>query len=145
MNRVSMGSKGIFITGLVLLISLFFPWQNVFRGVEFFGISGNVSGFSGLGILVALLLIALLVWEGLLAGGVNINVGTMSPALISAIAGGVVVLLTLINFLTKLSGIQWGAFVGLLAALALAYASYLRFQESKMAPPPVVPPSPPPA
>ena len=134
MNRVSTGSKILLIAGLLLLIDLFLPWQGVDFG-SVFGTdlgSANVSGFSGLGVLVGILVIALLVWEGLLIAGVNINMGSTSPALISAILGGATALFTLIAFLTKLSAIKYGAFVGLVLGLALAYGAYVRFNESKV-------------
>ena len=147
--RLSMGSKGLLVSSLILLISLFLPWQAL-RGCEelanaIIDVPCTVSGFAGFGSIVALLAIGVLVWEGMLAAGVNITTGTMSPALIGAIAGGATALFGLIKFLTALGGgpldaytMSWGAFVGLVAVLAVAYAAYVRFQESKVgtAPPP---------
>lgn len=145
--RLSTGSKALLASGLVLFISLFLPWRTV-KGCEATEeIVGNLpcseSGFAGLGALVAILVIGLLVWEGLLAAGVAPNVGTVSPALVSAGLGGAAALFALIKFLTSLGGgpldafsIAWGAFVGLLAALAVGYASFLRFQESRSGAPP---------
>jgi hypothetical protein len=138
MARVSTGAKINLVVAILLFIDLFFPWQGVDFG-NFLGTdlgSANVSGFNGLGILVALLCIAVIVWEGLLAAGVNINMGTTSPALIAAILAGATALFTIIAFLTKLTAIKWGAFVGLILALVLAYGAWMRFQESKAASPP---------
>jgi len=141
-GRLSMGSKGLLITGVLLFIDLFLPWQcvDLFGGL-IPGQSGNicVSGFNGFGVLVAILALALIVWEALLAAGVAINMGTTSPALIGAILGGATALFAIITFVSRLTGVAWGAFVGLLVALAMAYAAYIRFQESKLggtAPPP---------
>ncbi len=138
MARMSTGSKVALTVAILLFIDLFFPWQGVDFG-DFLGAdlgSANVSGFNGLGILVALLCIAVIVWEGLMAAGVNINMGTTSPALIGAILAGATALFTIIAFLTKLSAIKWGAFVGLVLALAMAYGAWMRFQESKATAPP---------
>jgi hypothetical protein len=152
-----MGSKGLAVTSFLLFISLFLPWQTIKGCAEAqaaappeFRVGCSISGFGGLGVLVAILCLAILAWEITLMF-VPINLGTVSPALISAIAGGATVLFTLIKFLTSLGGsgflgalgISWGAFVGLIIALAMAYASYLRFQESRTtAPPPTAPPPP---
>jgi formate hydrogenlyase subunit 4 len=138
MNRVTTGQKILLVAGLILFIDLFLPWQGVDVGEfgEALGISGNVSGFNGLGILVALLVIVMLVWEGLLAAGVSIPLGTTSPALIGAGIAGATALFTLIAFLTKLSAIKYGAFIGLILALVIAYGAYVRFQESKVTTPP---------
>ena len=138
MARMSTGSKVALTVAILLFIDLFFPWQGVDFG-DFLGAdlgSANISGFNGLGILVALLCIAVIVWEGLMAAGVNINMGTTSPALIGAMLAGATALFTIIAFLTKLSLIKWGAFVGLVLALAMAYGAWMRFQESKATAPP---------
>ncbi|MGH2663146.1 MAG: hypothetical protein ACRDH8_10160 [Actinomycetota bacterium] len=138
MNRVTTGQKILLVAGLILFIDLFLPWQGVDVGEfgEALGISGNVSGFNGLGILVALLVIVMLAWEGLLAAGVSIPLGTTSPALIGAGIAGATALFTLIAFLTKLSAIKYGAFIGLILGLVIAYGAYVRFQESKVITPP---------
>ncbi|MGH2724664.1 MAG: hypothetical protein ACRDI0_10475 [Actinomycetota bacterium] len=145
-----MGSKGLLISGLLLFIALFLPWRTVKGCEEVVGLNIGCSenGFAGLGVLVAILLIGLLVWEGLLAAGVSVNLGTMSPALLSAGVGGAAALFAVIRFLTSLGGgpfnvfsISWGAFVGLVLAIALGYASYVRFRESRAAAPPPAPPA----
>ncbi|HEV3475273.1 MAG TPA: hypothetical protein VG602_07905 [Actinomycetota bacterium] len=138
MGRMSTGTKILTIGGLLLFIDLFLPWQGV-GGVEAFGIEVpgvNISGFSGLGVFVAILVLGLIVWEALLAFGVNIQMGTTSPALISAILGGAVALFTIILFLTRLTAIKYGAFIGLILALVIAYGAYMRFQESTAGPGP---------
>lgn len=131
-NRMSMGTKGILISGAVLLISLFLPWQSFGVDLGPFGgnIGGSVSGFNGLGIIVFLLVLGVLVWE-IVVAVTTINTGNVSPALISAGIAAATVLFAVIHFLTSLSGVSWGAFIGLLAALALGYAAWLRFNESK--------------
>lgn len=139
-QRLSMGTKGLLISGVVLVISLFLPWQGVDFGGPFGGFS--VNGFRGLGILVFLVALGVIIWE-LVIAMTTVNTGTMSPALISAAGGGLAAVLTVIHFLTSLDAVTWGAFVGLLAGLAMGYAAWLRFNESKTAPAP--PPAPPPA
>jgi len=139
-QRLSMGTKGLLISGVVLVISLFLPWQGVDFGGPFGGFS--VNGFRGLGILVFLVALGVIIWE-LVIAMTTVNTGTMSPALISAAGGGLAAVLTIIHFLTSLDAVTWGAFVGLLAGLAMGYAAWLRFNESKTAPAP--PPAPPPA
>jgi hypothetical protein len=141
MARASTASKIILVAAILLFIDLFFPWQGIDFGDvgEAFGISGNISGFSGLGILVAILCIATIAWEIMLLAGVNINMGTTSPVLISAILAGVTAAFTIITFLTKLTAIKWGAFVGLILALVLGYGAYMRYTESRTAAPPPPP------
>ena len=147
-GRLSMGSKGLLITGVLMAIALFLPAQSVsgaagidFGGLEGFGIEvPDIKWMDrALGTISLILVIGLLVWEGLLAAGVNVSLGATSPALLSAILGWVIAAFGLILFVLSLDGVSWGAFVGLLVSLAMAYAAYIRFQESKLggtAPPP---------
>ncbi len=150
--RLSMGSKGLLVTGLLFLIALFLPWADVGSEVEAItgidigdiDIPGADLSLSGLqasplfGWLGLLLTLGLLVWEGLLAMGQNIAAGGRSPAFISAILGWAVAGSGLIIFIVSLQAPAWGAFLGLILSLALAYLAYVRFQESKVgtAPPP---------
>ena len=149
--RLSMGSKGLLVTGLLFLISLFLPWADIGSEVEAItGIDiGDIPGvtdvsISGLqtsplfGWLGLLLTLGLLVWEGMLAMGQNIGAGGRSPAFISAILGWAIAACGLIIFIVSLQAPAWGAFLGLILSLAMAYAAYVRFQESKVgtAPPP---------
>jgi hypothetical protein len=139
--RASSGSQILLVAAVVLFIALFLPWSGVDVGGRFaeaFGISGDISGWENGGaisILLGLVLIGLIVWEVMPMAGVEANVGTTSPSLMSAILGGVSALLGLIVFLMSLSGIRWGAFLGLLAVAALAYGAYVRYTERATPPP----------
>ena len=143
MNRMSTGQKAILATGILLFIAYFLPWEGaggeLGRLVEQFaeaaGVRSSLNAWQAapfVGWLAALVLLATLVWEGLVAAGVARSAGNMSPGMLGAIGGGITVLLTIIIFLMSLGGVKWGAFVGLILALALGYASYLRWQEAQV-------------
>jgi hypothetical protein len=148
MNRLTRGQMILAIASLALLIFLFFPWQDFGGGGRAFGfeIPGlTISGINKpLGWLVLLLILGLLVWEGLLLGGVL--KGNFNGALIAAAIGGAIALFGILLFLTSLSGVAIGAFLGLVASLAVAWGAWMRFQESKTATPPTsaAPPTAPP-
>ena len=150
-NNLSTGQKILPIAAFVLLISLFLPWASNVGGfvgeieeaaeefAETFGgedvdTSTSVSGLAAtfVNYLTLLFALAVITWEALLVFGVKINTGTMSPALISAAAGAATALFAIIAFLMVLGRISWGAFFGLVAALAVAYGAFVRFQESKV-------------
>lgn len=143
-GTLSTGSKILMVASLLFIIALFLPgWESYDLG---FGDLGNAFGVdssyspnafgaaAGVSWLAFLLALGALVWEALIAFGVRINAGTMSPALIGAILGGAAALFGLITFLMSLGNVSWAAFVGLILALALAYGAYMRFQESKVGP-----------
>jgi hypothetical protein len=139
-SRLTMGQKVVLVSGALFFILLFLPWESISFG-GFGGVSAN--GFNGLGVLAGILVILLLVWEGMNAAGVNLNMN-VSPALVGAILAGATVLFGLIRALLALTrsgtdpGI--GAWLGLVALIALAYGAWLRFQESKSMTTGTVPP-----
>jgi hypothetical protein len=142
-SRLTMGQKGLFITGALFFIALFLPWESVGA----FGIAvGNVSGFQGIGVLAGITVIALLVWEGINAAGVNLNLN-VSAAVVSAILGAATVLFGLIRFLIAVTrgatDPAFGAWIGIILLVAMGYATWVRFQESQTGTAPPAPPAPP--
>jgi hypothetical protein len=144
-NRLTVGQKILLGSGIIYLISLFFPWLGADLG-DFGDLLGgldvpdvSVNGWAGgIGTLSGVFVIGLLVWEGLSAAGVKVSMGTASPAMVGAILGGITAVLGLINFIQSLDGLKIGAFIGLVAILGLLYGAYVRFQESKVGTPPPV-------
>lgn len=142
MSKMSMGTKGALATGILLFIALFFPWFKAdVPGGALFGVDiPGVSGWSGIGVVAGIAAVALIVWEGLSLAGVNVNA---PKKLITAILAGTAAAFTLLRFLIKPSGgfgvgikYSFGAWLGLILALAMLYAAWINFQESKTAAPP---------
>lgn len=142
MARLTMGQKGLLIGGGLMFIDLFLPWQRACA----FGFCASASGWGGIGIILGLVVIALLAWEGMAAAGVNLNLN-VSTALIGAALGGAVVLFTLLKVIVNSEAMSFGAWIGIVLGLVIAYASWVRFNESKGAagtagtPPPPPPPA----
>jgi hypothetical protein len=134
-GRLTMGQKGVLITGVLLFIDLFLPWNKV--GECPFCVS--VNGWSEMGVIAGLLVLALLVWEGLNAAGALATV-TAPKALITAALAAGAGLFTLLRALFHLEFSTFGLWLGVILALALGYAAYVRFQESQVATPPPAPP-----
>ncbi|HYU57509.1 MAG TPA: hypothetical protein VEO00_05610 [Actinomycetota bacterium] len=150
MSRMSTASKILIGASALFFIDGFLPWQRVCIDVGIPGIGGCASAslWSGIGFLAALLGLALLVWEGLRVAGVNL--GTMPEATKNMISAGLaagVVLFTALKVLIDNEAIAYGAWIGIILALAIGYGGFMRWQESKTATPmpPAAPPPPPPA
>jgi hypothetical protein len=134
-SKLSTASKVLLGAGALLFIDMFLPWYKACA----FTVCGSASGWNGgFGVLLGLLVLALLAWEGLRVAGVSIPVGTTSPSLISAILAGAVALFAILHFLLKPSGIgsigvSWGigAFIGLILGIVVGYGGYLAWQASK--------------
>jgi len=135
-GRLTMGQKGVLITGVLLFIDLFLPWNKV--GECPFCVS--VNGWSGIGVIAGLLVLALLVWEGLNAAGALATVTAPKALITTAVAAGAA-LFALLRAIFNLSFSTFGLWLGIILSLALGYAAYVRYQESQVAtPPPAAPP-----
>src|SRR4030067_1393650 len=75
-SKMSMGSKILGGSGVLLLIFSFFAWQKVCVA-DIICASANMWGGNGsiFGLLGGLALIALIVWEGMALAGQSLNVG----------------------------------------------------------------------
>nr|MBA3727883.1 hypothetical protein [Actinomycetota bacterium] len=153
LSKLSTADKILLGAGLLFFIVTFLPWQSACPdfGFEVAGVKCDFSAWGGsggfLGVLAALLSLALVVWIGMQVAGVNLNLNIPSATVAAALAGGTV-LFGLIKFLVAVTNSPaWGAFVGLVLLLAIAYGGYMKWQESKLALPPTAtqpPPGPPP-
>ncbi|HET6771154.1 MAG TPA: hypothetical protein VFH75_05915 [Actinomycetota bacterium] len=148
---LSMGSKGALVAGGLMLIDLFLPWNRVCSGGgDLFGTSipeicASASGWSSIGVIAGLLVLALLVWEGLNAAGALANVAAPKKLITAALAAGAAVF-ALLRWLLNTEFASFGAYIGIILSLALLYAAWVNWQEHKtMAgggamPPPMMPP-----
>lgn len=130
MSKMSMGSRVLLGSGILLLIFSFFAWQEVCVA-DVLCLSENMWGGSGgfFGLLGGLVLIALIVWEGLQVAGTDVNVGQPASR-ISAYLGFAVAALVLIKFIYAVTNEPaFGAFIGLILALGVAYGAWMRLQE----------------
>ncbi|HEX5950954.1 MAG TPA: hypothetical protein VFZ96_08120 [Actinomycetota bacterium] len=131
MSKMSMGSKILLGSGVLLLIFSFFAWQKVCVLDIACVNAGSMWGGSGaiFGILGGLALIALLVWEGLQVAGTDVSVG-QPPSRISAYLGFATAGLVVLKFVFALTeSPAFGAFIGLILALGVGYGAWMRFQE----------------
>lgn len=143
MSRMSIASKILLGAGILLFIDSFLPWQRVCFGVATFSACASASMWGGngsiFGVIGALLTIAVVVWEAMAVANVAMNVG-MSTSKISAYLGFGALVFTAIKFIFALTNSPaFGAFVGLILALALGYGAWMRFQEPETAMPPPPP------
>jgi hypothetical protein len=128
---LSLGTKILLVGALLFLIDSFLPWQRACAGA--FCASANAWSGNGsfAGIIASLLAIALLAWEGIQATGTNLNLNLTVPASrISAFIAAGVILFGVIKFLLVVGTFgSYGAWIGLVILLALAYGAWLKFSE----------------
>jgi hypothetical protein len=130
MSKMSMGSKILLGSGVLLLILSFFAWQEVCVA-DLICVSENMWSGSGsvFGLLGGLALVALIVWEGLQVAGTDIDTGQPASK-ISAYLGFAAAGLVILKFIFAVTNEPaFGAFIGLILALGVAYGAWMRFQE----------------
>jgi hypothetical protein len=140
-DKILLGATALFF------IDTFLPWQRVCASFLTIKACASASAWGGsasfLGVLAALFALALLIWVGMSMAGVSMNVGMPASSVSSILVAGTV-LFGLLKFLfSAFNHGGFGAWVGLILLLAIAYGGYMKMQEPKTAP--VAPPPAPPA
>jgi hypothetical protein len=115
-TQVVLGASALYF------IFSFFDWQQVSAG----GFTAGVSEWDGIGWLAGLLVVAVLVWEGLRLAGVKIEMGSVTPGLLSVVLALLLLLFTVIVFLDHSTARHWPAWIGLLLSVVIAAAGLLR-------------------
>jgi len=152
MSKLSTGSWILLGGGVLLLLDSFIlPWQKVCYGGGLgellggdlcakAGMWGGDAGWAG--VIVGLLVIALIVWEVIGLVGMDLSLSTAASK-ISAYLGFATLAFVIIKFLLVMTNeVAFGAFLGLIFALAIGYGAWMRFQEPETkaaAPPPPAP------
>jgi len=141
--KASNTSKILLIGSLLYFVSLFFHWDaGNCVDTRIGTICGDVeNGFTNVGILNTVIVIAIIVMEVVALADVRIDVGTPAQRMqVEASLAFALVFFTIIKILVNVDGIKLLAFVGLVLSLVVAYGGYLRWEESRLTPPPPPPP-----
>jgi hypothetical protein len=109
---------------LLYLIISFFDWQQV----SFLSAHAGISEWHGIGVVAALLAVALLAWEAARVAGIQLSFGPITPGLGSIGLALLLLLFTVITFLTHNEARHWPAWVGLLLSIVITVAAFRRAQ-----------------
>jgi hypothetical protein len=151
MDRLTTADKILGGAALLFFIDTFLAWQKACAGDVLTGLDidvcvtrnawGGDGGFAGvLAGLAAILLVAWIVVKALgMAPEINVPATTITLGLT-----GATILFGLIKFLIVVGEFAaYGAWIGLVLLLVLAYGGYMKWQESKTVMPPATTPPPP--
>lgn len=119
LSKLTLGSKLVFGAGVLLLIDSFLDWQALGPF--------SWSMWHGWGVLVGLLLLAVLAWEGAQLAGMSISFGSLSASMLTAALAALLVLFTLIKVLTNDYVASW-AWIGLVLTIVMAAGAWLNMQ-----------------
>jgi hypothetical protein len=107
---------------VLYLIFSFFDWQQV----SGFGITVGRTEWEGVGVIAGLLVIALLLWEAARVFEVKIQLGSITPGLISVTIALLLLLFTVITFLTHNEARHWPSWLGLVLSIVIGAAAVMR-------------------
>jgi hypothetical protein len=125
-NALGRGAQIMLVSGVLLFITLFLPWQD-FGDL---GVDVSFSGWRGIGVILGILTIVLLAWLIVRIASVDIPL-PVSTAMSAALIGTLILIFAVIKILTILGDEPtiW-AWVGLLLAIAVAFGSFQVVQEA---------------
>jgi hypothetical protein len=141
--NASTASKVLLIGSALYFVSLFFRWDaSNCVDTRIGTICGSVeSGFTNVGIVNTLIVVAIIVMEVVTLADVRLDVGIPAQRMqVEAALAFALPFFTIVKILANVDGIKLFAFVGLILALVVAYGGYLRWEESRLVPPPPPPP-----
>jgi len=128
LSKLSREAQVVIGGGVLLLILSFLDWQQLSFSSVVPGVGGavGVNEWHGIGLFAGLLVIAMLVWEVVRLGTVNVSLGTLDPGLVSLGLALLMALFTVIAFLNKGTFRHWPAWAALFVALVVAAAAVMR-------------------
>ena len=128
LTDLPLGRKLIAVAGVLLIIDSFLDWQQVSISIAGVSASGGQSAWHGFwGILLVLMTIVLVAWVLARAFGVEIP-ATVPEAPIVLALGVLIPVFALLKVITD-NYVHWPAYVGIILGAAIAYGSWLVFQE----------------
>jgi hypothetical protein len=122
------------IAAVVLFIDLFLSWQKACANTVVVNVCGSQSGWHGIGVIVGLLAIAVIVWEGLRLAGQAPSI-SLDANVVSAGLAGLAGVFAVIEFLSHSDARHWPAWIGLILAVVLLAGAWLTYSAGEGVPP----------
>ncbi len=135
MEKLARLTPGAMLTlaGLVLyFVNSFLPWQKACVSVGEFSACTSLNEWHGIGVLAALLGIALLVWEAMPLVAERPALGAAHPRFVSIVVAAALVVVTLITSLTHDEFRTFWAWAGLIVAVVVAVGVWMQASEEGM-------------
>jgi hypothetical protein len=110
---------------VLYLAFTFFQWQH-FTVVIAATVRYGFNEWHGVGVIACVLVIVLIVWELARVFGLGLPGASLSPPFVSLALAVLLLLFTVLTFLSRSDGRHWPAWVGLALSLAIALAAVPR-------------------
>ncbi|MDX1690293.1 MAG: hypothetical protein R3290_04635 [Acidimicrobiia bacterium] len=129
-SKLSNGAKIAGGAAVVLIINIFLPWYSISLGpVGSASINAFDAGFLAWGgTLVAVAGAVILVLKSM--GTQDVKAGNFAAEQLAVILGAVGTVLILLRLITETNFLSFGVFLGLVAAAAVTYGSFMAMREA---------------
>lgn len=121
LTKQSRETQAVIGAAVLYLVFSFFHWQSV-DGVP----GAHASEWEGIGVVAGLLVVALLLWEAARLFEVKVELGSLSPGLISLGLALLLLVFTVITFLSHDEFRKLPAWIGLILSIVIAAAAWMR-------------------
>jgi len=115
----------VVVAAVLYLVFSFFQWQHftvtIVRTVRY-----GFNEWHGIGVIACVLAIALILWELARLFGLQLQPASVSAAFVSLALAVLLLLFTVLTFLSRSDGRQWPAWVGLALSFVIAFAAFAR-------------------
>jgi hypothetical protein len=110
---------------LLYLVFTFFEWQH-FTVVIATTVRYGFDEWHGVGVIACVLVVALIAWEVARLFGLRLPWAGLSAAFVSLVLAVLLLLFTVMTFLSRGDGRHWPAWVGLVLSVIIAVAAVVR-------------------
>jgi hypothetical protein len=138
LSRLTQGERIVLAAGVLLIVDLIFlPWHSIDLGVDIPGLdttrSGVQSPHGGYGVLALLLTIVMVAQIiAVKIAGANLPDPPVPWSQIHVIAGTAVAILLLLKLVVETDSLGFGAYLGVLLGIVLAYGAYVLRREDSI-------------
>jgi hypothetical protein len=126
LKKLSLNAQLVLLGTIVYVIDSFLSWQSYNFTVGTY----SRTEWNGIGVVAGLLALLLLAWELARAFDLKVAIGSLSPSVVSVILAEVLLIFTVIKFLSS-DARAYGAWIGLVVAIAIGVIGFLRGKEEE--------------
>ncbi len=135
LRKLSPATQVVLGGSVLYLIFSFLDWQQACVDTDLGDICAGRGAWHGVGIIAGLLVLALLAWEAVRLLGLKLDLGPIPSNLVAPALAALLLLFTIITFLSHNEARHWPAWIGLLLSAVIAGAVLARWSAEGARPP----------
>jgi len=130
LSKLTQGEKIVLAAGVLLIIDLLFlPWHSVL-GLHISAVDAPNSGYAIIALLLAIIMVGQIVAAKLTSA--NLPDPPLPWSQLHLFGGGAIAVLLLLKLIAETSLLGFGAYLGVILGLAIAYGAYTMREEDSV-------------